>query len=90
MGNASFNVGDTVRVTFRTAEGAKGKTAPFEGKVISLRGQKGSRTFTVRKVASAKVAVERIFPLDLPLIDNIKVVKREKVRRAKLYYLRKK
>ncbi len=88
MRKTNFNVGDTVKVTFRQEEGAKTRTTPFEGRVIAIRGEKDYKTFTVRKVMSSNVAVERIFPLDLPSIDKITVQKTEKVRRAKLYYLR--
>lgn len=85
-----FKVGDTVKVTFKTKEGAKAKITPFEGRVIAYRGTAGSKTFIVRKVMSSNIAVERIFPIDSPLIEHIKVIKKENVRRAKLYYLRRK
>lgn len=86
--NLTFKVGDLVRVTTRNPEENKVHATPFEGIVIALRGQGSGRTFTVRKIASDKVAVERIFPLNSPSIENVKVTKTGSVRRAKLYYLR--
>jgi large subunit ribosomal protein L19 len=84
-----FDVGDTVRVNVQIIEGQKTRIQDFEGTVIA-RKHKGTReTFTVRKVSSG-VGVERIFPLQSPRIVGIKVVRKGKVRRAKLYYLRKK
>lgn len=84
-----FSVGDQVKVVFKIPQGAKTKPTPFEGVVISLRGEGESKTFIVRKIASAKVAVEKIFPLNSPLFEKVEVIKRNKVRRAKLYFLRK-
>lgn len=84
-----FDVGDTVRVNVQIIEGQKTRVQDFEGTVIA-RKHKGTReTFTVRKVSSG-VGVERIFPLHSPRIVGIKVIRKGKVRRAKLYYLRKK
>ena len=83
-----FKVGDTVRVHVKIVEGEKERTQVFEGVVISKR-QGGSRaTFTVRKV-SYGIGVEKIFPLHSPSIDKIEVVTRGRVRRGRLYYLRK-
>ena len=83
-----FKVGDTVRVHVKIIEGEKERTQVFEGVVISRR-QGGSRaTFTVRKV-SYGIGVERIFPLHSPRIEKIEIVNRGRVRRARLYYLRK-
>lgn len=80
--------GDTVRVHQRIVEGEKERIQVFEGVVIALKHGKGIQgTFTVRKISSG-VGVERIFPLHSPLVENIEIVKRAKVRRAKLYYLR--
>lgn len=90
MQRAQFNVGDLIRVSIRDEKEKKVHASTFEGTVISMRGQGTGRTFTVRKLASGNVAVERIFPLESPYIQDIKVVKTGKVRRAKLYYLRKK
>jgi large subunit ribosomal protein L19 len=82
-----FWPGDTVRVYYRFPEGEKEKTHVFEGVVIRKRGGGTRATFTVRKV-SYGVGVERIFPLHSPNIEKIEIVRRGKVRRARLYYLR--
>jgi large subunit ribosomal protein L19 len=84
-----FKVGDTVRVIMRVKEGEKERLQAFEGAVIARRGSGSRETFTVRKI-SYGIGVEKIFPLHSPLIEDIKVVKRGDVRRAKLYYLRSK
>lgn len=89
MEKIPFKVGDQVKISFKSLAGQKTKQAQFEGKVIALRGDGDNKTFTVRKIATGKVAVERIFPLNSPAIDKIQVTKSQKVRRAKLYYLRK-
>lgn len=83
-----FKTGDTVRVYSRIKEGDKERIQVFEGVVIRKRKGTTGATFTVRKV-SYGVGVEKIFPLHSPTIDKIKVVSRGKVRRARLYYLRK-
>jgi large subunit ribosomal protein L19 len=85
----SFRPGDTIRVHVRLkeAEGEKERVQPFEGVVISRRGQYAGATFTVRRV-SFGIGVERIFPVQSPSISSIEVVSRGRVRRAKLYYLR--
>ncbi len=83
-----FRPGDTVRVHVKVKEGARERVQMFEGVVIKRRGTAVSATFTVRKI-SYGVGVERTFPLHTPKIDKLEVVKRGKVRRAKLYYLRK-
>ena len=82
-----FDAGDTVRVMVRVREGDKERLQAFEGVVISRRGGGASENFTVRKV-SAGVGVERIFPVQSPTIASIDLVRRGRVRRAKLYYLR--
>ncbi|AIH03594.1 MULTISPECIES: 50S ribosomal protein L19 [Thermodesulfobacterium] len=83
-----FNPGDTVRVHFRLKEGEeKERIQVFEGIVIRRRGSGINATFTVRKV-SFGVGVERTFPLHSPRIEKIEIVRRGKVRRARLYYLR--
>ena len=82
-----FRVGDTVRVGVRIIEGKKERVQAFEGVVISRKGYGVSETFTVRKMSSG-VGVERIFPLHSPKIASIEVIKKGKVRRAKLNYLR--
>ena len=84
-----FSPGDTIDVNVRVIEGGKERTQHYSGIVIGRRGGNSiSATFTVRKI-SGGVGVERIFPLHSPIIKSIKVVRRGKVRRAKLNYLRK-
>jgi large subunit ribosomal protein L19 len=88
-----FGVGDKVRVIQRIKEAdGKSREAFFEGMVIGIKGRAPGKTFTVRKIAEGNVGVERIFPINLPSIEKIVVVKRgvEGVRRAKLYYTREK
>lgn len=82
-----FRPGDTVRVHVKIQEGNRERIQAFEGVVIKRRGGGISETFTVRKV-SYGVGVERTFPLHTPKIAKLEVVRRGKVRRAKLYYLR--
>ena len=82
--------GDTVRVTQKIKEGDKTRLQAFEGIVLAQKhGTEAGSTFTIRKVSSG-VGVERIFPLYSPVIQKIEIVKRAKVRRAKLYYIREK
>lgn len=83
-----FESGDTVRVHVRVREGNRERIQVFEGTVIAKRGGGIRETFTVRRV-SYGVGVERVFPLHAPVIDKIEVTRRGKVRRNKLYYLRK-
>ncbi|SHF32004.1 50S ribosomal protein L19 [Desulforamulus putei] len=83
----SFRPGDTVKVNYKVIEGNRERIQVFEGIVIRRRGGGLSETFTVRRV-SYGVGVERTFPLHSPKIDSIEVVRRGKVRRARLYYLR--
>ena len=83
-----FAPGDTVNVHVKIKEGEKERIQVFQGVVISKRKGMANATFTVRKV-SYGVGVERIFPLHSPIIDKIEVVTRGRVRRAKIYYLRK-
>lgn len=82
-----FQVGDTVKIMVRVVEGQKQREQAFQGVVIKQKGGGATGTFTVRKISSG-VGVERVFPLHSPNITSIKVVRRGKVRRAKLYYLR--
>ena len=83
-----FRVGDTVKVHVKIVEGERQRIQVFEGLVIAIN-RKGSRSsFTVRKV-SYGIGVERVFPLNSPMLDKIEIVSRGKVRRAKLYYIRK-
>ena len=83
----AFNVGDTVRVFVKVVEGNRERLQAFEGVVIARRNGSVRETFTVRRT-SYGVGVERTFPLHSPRVDHIVVVRRGKVRRAKLYYLR--
>ncbi|MCP4548245.1 MAG: 50S ribosomal protein L19 [bacterium] len=83
-----FSVGDTLRFRVRVVEGAKERFQTFQGSVIQRKGSGIEETFTIRKV-SGNVGVERVFPVNSPNLSNITIVSRGKVRRAKLYYLRK-
>jgi len=82
-----FRAGDTVRVHVRVVEGDKERIQVFQGIVISRRGGGTRESFTVRKMSGA-IGVERVFPLHSPVLNKIEVLRRGKVRRAKLYYLR--
>lgn len=84
---ANFNVGDTVKVYYKVIEGDKERIQVFEGAVIRRSGGGLRETFTVRRI-SYGVGVERTFPLHSPRISKIEVVRKGKVRRAKLYYVR--
>jgi large subunit ribosomal protein L19 len=85
-----FKAGDTIAISQRIKEGDKERTQIFQGDVISISTNGASSTFTVRKIGANSVAVERIFPYYSPLIESIKLVRKGKVRRAKLYYVREK
>ena len=82
-----FNVGDTVKVYGKIKEGNRERIQVFEGVVLKKQGGGARETFTVRKNSNG-VGVERVFPLNSPIISYVKVVRHGKVRRAKLYYLR--
>ena len=82
-----FRVGDTVKVHVKVKEGEKDRIQVFGGMVIAMKGGGTGSTFTVRKISDG-IGVERIFPMHSPIIGKIEVVRRGKVRRAKLYYLR--
>ena len=82
-----FNVGDTIKIMTKIPEGDKVRLHPFEGTVIAKNGSGIRSTFTVRKVSYGE-GIERVFPLNSPAIENIKLVHSGKVKRAKLYYLR--
>ena len=85
----AFDIGSTIRVNYKIREGEKERIQPFEGVVIAKHfGENNLKaTFTVRKVSQG-YGVERVFPLHSPRIEDIKVIKKGKIRRAKLYYLR--
>jgi large subunit ribosomal protein L19 len=82
-----FAPGDTLRVNVRVREGDKERIQAFEGTCIARKGGGVSETFTVRKISSG-IGVERVFPIHSPSVESITVVRRGRVRRAKLYYLR--
>ncbi|MDE6537418.1 MAG: 50S ribosomal protein L19 [Muribaculaceae bacterium] len=84
----AFGPGDTVNVAYRIKEGNKERIQQYRGVVIKISGHGDKKRFTVRKVSDG-IGVERIFPMESPFIESVKVVKFGKVRRAKLYYLRK-
>ncbi|MBC7087341.1 MAG: 50S ribosomal protein L19 [Tissierellales bacterium] len=82
-----FNIGDTVQVFYKVVEGSRERIQVFEGTVLKIQGEGSRKTFTVRRI-SYGIGVERTFPINSPRIDKISVVRKGKVRRAKLYYLR--
>lgn len=84
----NFNIGDTVKVHFKIIEGQTERVQVFQGIVLAKKNGGLRKTFTVRKI-SYGVGVERVFPLHSPRIEKIEVVRKGRVRRAKLYYLRK-
>lgn len=83
----AFTPGDTVRVHIRVTEGGRERVQAFEGTVISRRGAGVNESFTVRRISHG-IGVERVFPVHSPRVEKIDVVRRGKVRRAKLYFLR--
>ncbi len=83
----AFNVGDTVRVSFKIVEGKTERIQAYEGLVIAIKNAGVGKTFTVRK-NSYGVGVERVFPLNSPRVEKVDVLRRGKVRRSKLYYIR--
>lgn len=85
--DTTFHVGDTVSVHLNVREGEKTRIQLFDGIVIAIS-KNGDATFTVRKIATGQIGVEKIFPLNATVIDKIEVKRSGKVRQAKLYYLR--
>ena len=85
---ASFNIGDTVRVMVKVKEGEKERIQAYEGVVIAKKGSSIRETFTVRRV-SFGIGVERTFPMHSPRIEKVVVLRKGKVKRAKIYYIRK-
>lgn len=83
----AFSIGDTVRVDVNIREGDRERIQAFEGTVIARRGSGIAQTFTVRRV-SYGVGVERVFPVHSPNVKGVKIIRKGKIRRAKLYYLR--
>ena len=84
----SLQTGDIAKVSLRIQEGAKERVQVFEGRVLKIQGKAFNRSFTVRKVSSG-VGVEKTIPLASPNLSNIEIISRAKVRRARLFYLRK-
>ncbi len=83
-----FNSGDTIAVNYKIIEGIKERIQNFQGVVIQVSGKGRNKTFTVRKISN-NVGVERIFPISSPFIESIEVIKKGKVRRARIFYQRK-
>lgn len=83
-----FTIGDAIKVSQKIKEGEKERIQIFEGDVIAMRKNGISTTFTVRRIGANAVAVERVFPLYSPLIEKIEFLRKGKVRRAKLFYMR--
>ena len=83
-----FGVGDTIKVSTTVKEGEKTRVQIFQGIVIAIRGTGEGKNFIVRKIAVGNIGVEKIFPINTPTVTGIEIVKKGKVRRAKLYYLR--
>lgn len=88
LGSTTFKVGDLVRVHIKVIEGEKERVQIYEGLVIGIRGRGENKTFTVRKIASQNIGVERILPAISPWIVKVEVKKTGRVRRAKLNYVR--
>lgn len=83
----AFSAGDTVAVSYKIREGEKERIQQFTGTVLQRRGVGATETFTVRKM-SGNIGVERIFPVQSPFIDGVKVLKKGAVRRARIFYFR--
>ncbi len=83
-----FRAGDTVTVNCRIKEGAKTRIQKYKGVVIQKKGSGMGASFTVRKISANGIAVERIFPINSPLIDSLEVEMRGKVRQSRIYYMR--
>lgn len=86
--NEPISVGDTVRVHQEIVEGSKKRVQVYEGIVIAIKNKGVGKSFTVRKIATGSIGVEKIFPIALPSIKRIELKRKGDVRRAKLYYLR--
>ena len=84
----NFRIGDTVKIYFKIVEGTTERVQVYEGLVIAMKGSGVSKTVMVRKMSHG-VGVERVFPVHSPRIEKVEVTRRGKVRRAKLYYIRK-
>ena len=88
--NIKFGIGDKIRVTQKISDGDKIRSAYFEGMVISISGRGEGKTFTIRRIGEQKIGIERIFPIELPSIEKIEIIRHgtSGVRRSKLYFLR--
>lgn len=88
----TFGVGDKIKITQKIKEGGKERAQAFEGIVISIKGRDENKSFTVRKIGTSQIGIEKIYPLILPSIEKIEVMKKgmSGVKKAKLYYLRNK
>ena len=88
--SVEFGVGDRIKVFQRIKEGEKTRVAFFEGMVLAIKGREDRKMFTVRRIGEAAIGIERIFPISLPTIEKIEVVKKgtRGVKKAKLYYTR--
>ena len=82
------HIGDLVRVHLKVVEGEKERVQVFEGMIISIKGRESNKMFTLRKIASGGIGVERVIPVNSPWITKVEVKKKGNVRRAKLYYIR--
>ena len=83
-----FSSGDTITVTYKIKEGNKERLQSFQGTVIQRRGTGTTETFTIRKIGSNGIGVERIFPVNSPILEKIEINKKGLVRRARIFYLR--
>lgn len=83
-----FGVGDTIKVSQTVKDGDKTRTQAFQGIVIAIRGEGQGKNYIVRKIAVGGVGIEKIYPISTPTVTGIEIIKKGKVRRAKLYYLR--
>ncbi|MCL5411399.1 MAG: 50S ribosomal protein L19 [Patescibacteria group bacterium] len=83
-----FKPGDIIRVSAKVKEAGKERIQQFEGTVLAIRGRGENKSFTVRRIATGGIGVERIWPIHSPSVTEIKIIKKGNVNRAKLYYLR--
>ncbi len=84
----TVHIGDSVIIGQKIREGEKDRVQNFSGVVIAMKGNQGEKTFMVRRIAAAAIGVEKIFPIDMPSLVSVKIVKQAAVRRSKLYFLR--
>jgi large subunit ribosomal protein L19 len=82
------HIGDSVIIGQKIREGEKDRIQNFSGVVIAMKGEQSEKTFTVRRIAAGAIGVEKIFPIDMPSLVSVKIVKQAEVRRSKLYFLR--